>query len=366
MNPYGVTACVTAAAVLAVGMPVTAEAANNSEMRRKVIRLSGIMSLSDETAMVTRAEYAQMLVNASTYKSVALQTSSTAVFSDVPADSTYASAVRIAVENGWMSGYLGGVFRPEQQVTLQEAIRGILALLGYTDEDFSGNQINGRWAKFNYLELNENITKEPLEVLTRMDCVNLFYNLLCAETSSGRAYCTLLGYELSSDGEVNPLTIADNELKGPKVVKKDYSLSDYVPFDVNDATFYLDGIMSTLERVRQEKSNGFLVIYYNTNTKTIWAYSSARSGEAIGGNMMAIKGEISGIFYSSSNVMTPSTLILDGDEDTQYHLEDADVQFAFSIYGEFRVGDQVVLICETAGTNSNGDPSYKVIDYIEY
>ena len=68
MNRYGLTACLTAAAVLSVGVPFRAEAASNYEMRRKVIRLSGIMSLSDETAMVTRGEYAQMLLNASTYK----------------------------------------------------------------------------------------------------------------------------------------------------------------------------------------------------------------------------------------------------------------------------------------------------------
>lgn len=366
MNRYGLTACLTATAVLSVGVPFRAEAASNYEMRRKVIRLSGIMSLSDETAMVTRGEYAQMLLNASTYKSVALQTSSTAVFSDVPSDSTYASAVRIAAEKGWMKGYLGGVFRPDEQITLQEAVRGILALLEYTDGDFSGNQIGGRWAKFNYLELNENIAKEPLEVLTRMDCVNLFYNLLSAETASGKAYCTLLGYELSGNGDVNPLTIADYELKGPKVVKKSYSLSDYVPFDLNQATFYLDGQISTIERVKQEKNNGFVVIYYNTNTKTIWAYSSGRSGEEIGSNMTAVLGEISGIFYNSSDVLTPTTVILDDDENTQFRLEDADVQFAFSIYGEFQVGDHVILICEKSGTTANGDESYTVIDYIEY
>ena len=33
----------------------------------------------------------------------------------------------------------------------------------------------------NYLELGDNIGKEPLEVLTKSDCINLFYNLLCAE-----------------------------------------------------------------------------------------------------------------------------------------------------------------------------------------
>lgn len=359
-------AAIMAAVILSAGIPMTAAAAGNYDMRRKVIRLSGIMSNWDEAAAVTREEYAQMLVNASTYRQTVLQASPTAVFSDVPAASRYAGAVRCAVENGWMSGYLGGVFRPSQPITYQEAIRGILALLGYTDEDFSGSQMGGRWAKFHSLELGEDIGKEPSEILTRTDCVNLFYQLLCAKTTTGKDYCTLLGYELSGEGEVNPLTIADNELKGPKVVKKGYLIGDQVPFKVEAATFYLDGQISTLERVNQEKSNGFIVIYYNINTKTIWAYGGRADQEEIGGNMMAVLGKISGIYYASSSVMTPSAVILDDNVNTQYRLESADVQFAFSIYGEFRVGDHVILICEKSGTDTNGDPSYKVIDYIEY
>ena len=365
MNGYRLAAGVTAAAVFVMGMPFAAEASGSYELRRKVIGLSGIMSVTGENEAVSRGEYAQMLVNASTYKSVALQVNATAVFADVPAQSPYASAIRIAAENQWMSGYLGGVFRPDQQITLQEAIRGILALLGYTDEDFSGNQINGRWAKYNYLELGDNIGKEPLEVLTKSDCINLFYNLLCAETSAGRDYCTVLGYELSADGEVNPLTIADNDLKGPKVVKKNYSLDDYIPFKVSEATFYLDGQISDLQRVKQAKSEGFVVIYYNTNTKTVWAYSNDGENELTGSAMVAVKGEISGIFYSSSSVMTPSTVTLEEYGDIEFRLKDSDVQFAFSIYGEMQVGDWVILICERSG-GTDGVDSYTVTDYIEY
>ncbi|MCI8515998.1 MAG: S-layer homology domain-containing protein [Hungatella sp.] len=365
MNQVRMAACGMAAAVFVVGMPFAAEAAGNYELRKKVIGLSGIMSVTAEDGMVTRGEFAQMLVNASPYRSVALQVSATAVFSDVPAGVSYASAVRLAAENGWMSGYLGGVFRPEQQITLQEAVRGLLALLGYTDEDFTGNQINGRWAKYHYLELGENVAKEPGEVLTRADCVNLFYNLLCTETSAGKAYATVLGYELSDDGEVNPLTIADNELKGPKVVKKSYSLDDELPFKVSEATFYLDGQMSTLERVKQAKANGFVVIYYNVNTKTVWAYSMDNESGLEGNNMVAVKGEISGIFYSSANVMTPSIVTLEEYGDAEFRLKDSDVQFAFSIYGEMQVGDQVILICEKTG-GSDGVESYTVTDYIEY
>lgn len=63
--------------------------------------------------------------------------------------------------------------------------------------------------------------------------------------------------------------------------------------------------------------------------------------------------------------MTPSTVVLDDDTSIQYKLGSSDVQFAFSIYGDFEVGDQVVLICEAA-SNSMGETSYTVIDYVEY
>ena len=202
-------------------------------------------------------------------------------------------------------------------------------------------------------------------MLNQSDCVNLFYNLLCAETTAGRDYCTVLGYELSDDGQVNPLTIADNELKGPKVVKKNDTLDDYVPFKISEATFYLDGRMSTLERVKQAKADGFVIIYYNVSTKTIWVYSMDTESQLEGSNMVAVKGEISGIFYSSTNVMTPSIVMLEEYGETEFKLRDSDVQFAFSIYGDMGVGDKVILICEKTG-GTDGVESYTVTDYIEY
>lgn len=366
MNRFGIMTSIAAVAVATAAMPFTAEASSNMELRKKVISYSGILTGSFSTdEFVTRAQYAQMLVNATSYKSVASQTSTTAVFSDVPAGNQYASAIRIASDNGWMTGYLGGVFRPDNQITLQEAVRGILALLGYTNEDFTGDQLGGRWNQYLYLDLGENISKEAQEVLSRTDCINLFYNLLRTENKSGQAYCTTLGYELSSDGEVNALSIADDSLKGPKLVKRSCSLDDYVPFDLNDATYYLDGEYSSLERIKQEKQQGFVVIYYNTASKTIWAYSSALAGDDSGTSKAAIMGELTGVYYNSTDVMTPSTVVLDDDTSIQYKLGTTDVQFAFSIYGEFKVGDKVVLICE-ASQNSSGDMTYNVIDYVEY
>lgn len=370
MNRYGVQAVLTAAAaaIAATAVPVSVQAAGGYELRSRVVWLAGIVKSSNTGDFVTRGQFAQMLVNATSYKTVGTGASGTAVFADVPADSEYAAAIRVAADKGWMTAYLGGAFKPDQPITLQEAVRGIMALLGYTNEDFSGNQIGGRWTQFQQLELNENINKEAAEILTVEDCINLFYNLLRTEMKDGKAYCTTLGYELSSDGEVNPLTIADNELKGPKVVRRSESIGDKIPFKANEATFYLNGSHASLEAANQEKQTaGFLVIYYNTLSKTVWAYSSDESILESGSvGQVALKGKVTGIFYSSASVMTPTTVELDVDGwDVSVKLGNSDVQFGFSIYGDIQVGDDVILICEaTAG--SNGDVSYNAIDYIEY
>ncbi len=42
-----------------------------------------------------------------------------------------------------MTGYLDGTFKPDQPVKLREAVYGVLALLGYTNEDFTGDQDAG-------------------------------------------------------------------------------------------------------------------------------------------------------------------------------------------------------------------------------
>ena len=41
-----------------------------------------------------------------------------------------APAIRIAVSQGWMSGYTDGSFRPSNPVTLEEACAAALKLLG--------------------------------------------------------------------------------------------------------------------------------------------------------------------------------------------------------------------------------------------
>lgn len=357
----GMMAGITAVMVVFPSMSVLA-AENNLDYRRKVVGIAGIMNNTSTglKEQVSRAEFANMLVQASTYRDYLPATSNVSVYADVPATAQYASSIRIAAEQNWITGYLGGLYKPDQSITLQEAARGILALLGYSSEDFGSNLSSARMAKFYALELNENLDLQPTEVLTRSDCINLFYNLLKTDSkTTGKAYATVLGCELNSDGEVNPLGLADTNLKGPKVVKKGSQLGDYVPFNVQEASIFVNGDASSYEALKSHISNSYVVIYYNQTAKTIWAYIA---DEDVQTGRCALRGTVENIYYSSSDVMTPTSITLDDGQ--EYKLSSSQMQFAFSVYGSIRVGDRVTLICEKS-ENSNGDATYTVVDYVE-
>ncbi len=356
------------AAALAVVMAATAvnpmisQASSNFDLRKKVIGISGIMNTVNTSMTVTRGEFASMLVNASSYRSTVSGTSNTSVFADVPRNHEYAASIRIAAEQGYMNGYLGGNFKPEEYITLQDAVKGLLGLLGYENTDFTGDQTGSRLSKYHFLELDENLNKDPDEILKKEDCINLFYNLLKADTKSGTMFGTSLDCELTSDGEINPFSMVDNSLKGPRVVKSKSRLSTYLPFKLSDANVYLDGeaVKNSSEAVTVAfDSTDGVVVYYHTLSKTVWLYTVGNENE---NGRSAAFGEITNVVYNSTDLMTPSAIILD--DGNTYSLTSTEMQFAFSSYGELRVGDTVNVVY-TLSTDSEGNETRTVVDYIE-
>lgn len=346
---------------VSAGMTSTAYGAESTfEMRKKAVSLLGIMTPGDVHANVSRAEFSRMLVNASEYRHTAGTSSNVSVFADVLSTSEYASSVRTASANGWMSGYLGGNFKPAQGVTYNEAVRAVMTLLGYSNEDFAGNITENRMAKFSELALDTNIFRDGNEVLTREDCVDLFYNLMKAKTKNGAQYGSqVFELKFTSDGEINMSSILDNSLKGPKYLNHDSrNLDDLVPFSLKNASMFLNGTASDESEINDDA----LVVYYHEATKTIFAYSED------GDNKGASEGEIQAIYYDSSDPFTPVSVVLDSDDqetedgEDVFKLSASEVQYLFSIYGEFHVGDDVVIVWEKSGIGENA--TYTAIDVI--
>ena len=349
-------------ATQSIGAGTVFAQSSNFDLRKKVIGLTGITFVSGNIdRYVTRGEFAKMLVQASSYRSVLTKTSNVSVFNDVPKDNENASAIKMAVEQGYMTGYLGGNFKPNDNVTLNDAVRGVLTLLGYQASDFAGDANNKRMAKYGFLELNENLTSlTPTSNLKVRDCINLFYNMLKTNMKDGGAYiATVFGGELNSDKEVNPLKLADNSLKGPKVVKSDNQLIQAVPFDYKDANLFVDGSSVGADRFKSlmVSSDVGLVIYYSAAAKTIWAYDE--NTDATNGKK-AVHGTVESIYYESTSTLTPTSVTIDGET---YKIANSDMQFAFSIYGSIKVNDDVTLVVDI-NNSEDGSASYTVVDYI--
>lgn len=321
---------------------ITAYADTSADLRKKVVSMTGIMTTANTESVVTRGQFARMLVNASSYQGNVGSEQTLSLFADVSSTNEYAPYIRIAVEEGWMTGYLGGNFKPDQAVTLQDAIKGLLALLDYQNSDFGGSINSGRLATYHSLSLDDKVGKGPSDTLVRMDCINLFYNLLKTNSKSGSMYGKIFDCTLTSDGEINCLALADNSIVGPIVTSGD--LESDVPFSLKNASVFVDGSLVSASDVGEGN-----ILYYHRGTKTIWVYEG-----------QSVDGKVEAIYYDASATMTPEYIVVNGEN---YYLTTTDAQFAFSVFGDMEVGDDITLVYEVVTVN--GEERYQVVDYAD-
>ena len=302
----------TAAAVLCLALlifPAPVQAASSSSLPQQVVSELDLISGVTLSEPITRAQFAQILLNASSYQGNAGTSVAYNLFQDVSADSQYSPAIYVAVQEGWMSGYLGGSFKPDQAITLREAVNGVIALLGYTDDDFSGNQTQGRVSLYYSKKLNQDITTDLDESLAQSDCIQLLYNLMKADTKQGSLYGQLFDCTLDSDGEIDYLSLLSthsNYVRGPIKVEED--LEEILPFDPEKGTFFIDG-----ENTEDYDSitDGDM-LYYSSRTKTVWVYHNN-----------VYSGVVTGIGYDLAGSLTPTAIYVDM---VPYLLESSEIQ----------------------------------------
>lgn len=327
--------------------------ANNTaagqEMRNNIIKLAGIANLDNLDSYITRGEFAKMIVMSSKYKDSATSVSGTAVYNDVPKDYEYAPYIKLATQNGYMVGYLGGLFKPYELVSYKDMTRSCLALLDYTNDDFTGNQVEGRIALFKSLELDKNIFKTTNEFVTKTDCINAIYNTLKEKPKNGSSiYGTLFKVSLdSTTKEIDPTGLVKTSMKGPFIATRKKPLASYIPFHLDEGNYFINGSPATYRNIADEISNtGFVVLYYNEPTKTCYAY---RRGASKDSTVVVCKGFVTNIYYNASDNLTPNSAEIDH---ARYEFGNAEVKFAFSFAGTVKVGDQVIIIYQ-----SNSDES---------
>lgn len=300
---------------LTLSLLCTGAEAAGSSAKQEAVQALGILTAGDSlTSQVTRAQFAQMLVAASPYKDAA-EGYGASLFKDLKGDHQASGYVRIAIEQGWMSGYIDGTFRPDQAITLEEGCSALLKVLGYDPSTLKGAFPAAQLAKASSIGLLDDVSAQRGSKLTRQDCVDLFYNLLTAKTSAGVVYGTTLGYTVTN-GQVDYSALVTADTKGPYVAE---STALSLPF--TPGTVYYNGVASSLSAVQQ-----YDVYYYNANMSTVWVYHDR------------VTGTLTGVSPSKT---APTAATVAG---VSYQLGTTEAAYQLSSQGSFREGDMVTLL----------------------
>ena len=255
-------------AVSMLAVPASAASAGNTAVQMSITL--GAMD-TDQTgaldAAVTRGAFAKMLVAYSVYReSASSQGTVGTLYKDVPGTSQWAPYIRIAVQNGWMNGYTDGTFHPDNAVTLEEACTAVLKLLGYKMTDLNGSFPAAQLNKAGELGLRNQLSRAQGQTMTYADCAQLLYNALTANTASGSAYGTSLGFTVAN-GQVDTSSILLSSLKGPFVAAEGTQLP-FAPVSIyrNDKTS------------DSAELNRYDVYYYSESLQTVWIYTRRAAG----------------------------------------------------------------------------------------
>ena len=255
-------------AVSMLALPASAAGNANTAVQLS-ITLNGMDSTQTAAlnAVVTRGAFARMLVSYSTFReSVGSQGAVGTLYKDLPGTSAYAPYVRIAVQQGWLSGYTDGTFRPDNAVTLEEAVTAVLKLLGYKMTELSGSFPQAQLNKASELGLRNQLDRQQGEALNYEECAILMYNTLTANSASGSAYGTSLGFTVSN-GQVDTSSVMMSSLKGPFIADGTTQL----PF--TPASIYRNDKVSGSAELNQ-----YDVYYYSESLQTVWIYTRRAAG----------------------------------------------------------------------------------------
>ena len=307
------------AACLSMSLLCTGSLAVSDSAKLETIQVLGILSGDGSgnlnlSSSVTRAQFVTMMVAASSYKD-AVGSYGSSLFKDLKGDHWASPYVKVAVEQGWMSGYVDGTFRPDQGITLEEGCTALLRLLGYDSSTLTGAYPTAQLSKASALGLLDDVGAVQGQQLTRQDCVDLFYNALTAQNSAGTIYGTTLGYTVTN-GQVDYSALVTADTKGPYVAESGALSLSFTPSSV-----YYNGALSSLSSVQQ-----YDVYYYNANMKTVWIYHDR------------VTGTLTGVSPSKS---APTSATVAG---VSYDIGTSEATYQLSSQGSFQEGNLVTLL----------------------
>ena len=261
-----ICALLLAVCIACTMLAAPASAGGSNTAVQAAVMLGGLDSTQDAGAALTRGQLAKLLTAFSPYRESAAGSSSGSVFTDVAGSDPLAPAIRTAVQQGWMSGYSDGSFRPENPVTLEEACAAALNLLGYDVTTLSGTFPAAQLNKARELGLRDDLAAGQGDTLTIADGALLLYNALTARNAEGEIYGSTLGLTVT-DGKVDVSSVLLEDVEGPFVSDG----STQLPF-TPEAVYRND------EAAASAALSAYDVYYYSANARTLWIYTTKAAG----------------------------------------------------------------------------------------
>ncbi len=168
---------------------------------------------------LTRAEFTKVTVSASESRKLVSTALSTSPFPDVPHTLWSAPYIKLAAQNGYVTGYLDATFRPDATITYAEATAVCLRLLGYQNSDFGTAWPRGHMEIAEDIGLTDGIVLDYAAPITRGDTVTLLYNLLDGTVKgTGQKYVALLNCTVEDNVVIHPSSAGDSYIPDSKVL----------------------------------------------------------------------------------------------------------------------------------------------------
>lgn len=149
---------------------------------------------------VTRAQFAKIIVTALGVGEAAQYAAGATKFADVPADHWATGFINVAVDLGIINGYPDGTFAPENSVTYAEAIKMIVAALGYTPKaEAMGGYPGGYLAIAAEKEISDGVTVVGSLAANRGDIALMIDNALTVPMMVQKTWGQFPEYEEDED-----------------------------------------------------------------------------------------------------------------------------------------------------------------------
>ncbi len=305
------------AVILTMVLTMSVAYAQTGDRELDVVRSLGIIRGNENGDLmlskdVTRAEFAKMATMASSFRDNVSGNAYVSLFSDVRSEHWASGYIKLAVDNGWFTGYIDGSFRPNNPIKYEEGITVVLRIMGYDFSKAVGVFPNVQLDKAREIGLLKNLSGFRGSDLTRKQCKTLFYNMMVAKGPEGKVYGENIGLPISND-EVDYLSMLYKDLEGPFI----YMHGDGAA--PGGADIYKAGRPVSRLNIND-------VYYHNKGLNRCFVFDDKKVGR---------------IDHILPNTINPESISIDG---VKYTLEGYDAKVQFSSLGKYKMGDTVAVL----------------------